>query len=113
MEGRISRSTYWLKFFLPVFVISIILGVITGAMGASDPNSGGAGGILLIIWQLAIIYPAICMQGKRWHDRDKSAWWILINFVPVIGGIWALVECGFLKGTEGPNQYGEDPVPAA
>jgi len=27
--------------------------------------------------------------------------------------IWALVECGFLKGTEGPNQYGEDPVPAA
>ena len=28
----------------------------------------------------------------------------------LIGGIWTLVECGFLKGTAGPNQYGPDPL---
>jgi uncharacterized membrane protein YhaH (DUF805 family) len=31
-------------------------------------------------------------------------------FVPIIGAIWLLVECGFLRGTEGPNNYGPDPI---
>jgi hypothetical protein len=35
---------------------------------------------------------------------------ILINFIPVVGLIWALVELGFRKGTSGPNRYGEDLV---
>jgi len=28
----------------------------------------------------------------------------------VIGGLWLLIELGFLKGTAGPNQYGPDPL---
>ena len=47
---------------------------------------------------------------KRYHDRNKSGWWILIVFVPVIGAIWYFVECGFLRGTRGPNPYGPDPL---
>jgi uncharacterized membrane protein YhaH (DUF805 family) len=47
---------------------------------------------------------------KRWQDRDKSGWWILIGFVPIIGGIWAFVECGCLRGTMGDNRYGPDPT---
>jgi uncharacterized membrane protein YhaH (DUF805 family) len=42
---------------------------------------------------------------KRFHDRDKSGWWVLIAFVPIIGWIWYLIECGFLPGTDGPNRY--------
>ncbi|MFT6862889.1 MAG: uncharacterized membrane protein YhaH (DUF805 family), partial [Akkermansiaceae bacterium] len=52
----------------------------------------------------------LALQGKRWHDRGKSGWMILVNFIPLVGGIWALVECGFLSGTPGPNQYGPDPL---
>jgi uncharacterized membrane protein YhaH (DUF805 family) len=33
-------------------------------------------------------------------------------FVPVIGGLWYLIECGFLRGTPGPNAYGPDPLAA-
>lgn len=50
------------------------------------------------------------MQIKRWHDLDKSGWWVLINFIPIVGGLWCLVECGFLKGTVGPNRFGPDPL---
>ena len=53
---------------------------------------------------------SLAVQVKRWHDRDKSAWWLLMNFVPFIGAIWVLVECGFLRGTEGQNNYGPDPL---
>jgi len=50
---------------------------------------------------------------RRFHDRNKSGWWCLIGFVPVIGGFWLLIENGFLKGSVGPNQYGPDPLGGA
>ena len=30
--------------------------------------------------------------------------------VGMIGGLWYLIECGFLKGTTGPNRFGADPL---
>lgn len=62
-----------------------------------------------LLW-LALYRPGLALSIKRWHDRDKSGWWVLIAFVPLVGPIWALVETGFLEGTKGPNQYGPDPL---
>jgi len=47
------------------------------------------------------------IQIRRWHDRDKSGWWVFIGFIPIIGPLWTLIELGFLPGTPGPNHYGE------
>lgn len=58
---------------------------------------------------LVILWPALAVQAKGWHVRDKTAWWILINVVPLIGTIWALVENGFLPGTELASCRGEAP----
>jgi uncharacterized membrane protein YhaH (DUF805 family) len=52
----------------------------------------------------------IVVQIKRWHDLDKSGAWILINFIPFFGPLWTLIQCGFVRGTEGENQYGLDPL---
>ena len=103
-EGRIGRQTFWLRFALPVFIVGVIVVVIDGLLGL--------GAILVGLFELAILWPSLAVYAKRWHDRDKSGWWTLIILVPVIGGLWMLVECGFLKGTDGPNRFGEDPVPA-
>ena len=62
---------------------------------------------------LAILYPSLAVAAKRFHDRDKSGWWILILFIPIIGFIWYLVELGFLPGTPGPNRFGPDPLGTA
>ncbi len=35
-RGRIPRSQYWLKFFLPVFVVSLVLAAITVTSGGSS-----------------------------------------------------------------------------
>lgn len=59
---------------------------------------------------LLIIWPSLAIQVKRWHDRDKSGWWVLIGLIAVIGGIWVLVECGFLPGTAGTNRFGPPPA---
>ena len=58
---------------------------------------------------LVLFWSLIAIQVKRWHDRDKSGWWIFINIIPFIG-FWALIENGFLRGTEGKNRFGEDPL---
>ena len=101
-EGRISRSTYWLKGYLPLIAIAFVFSI----MDAIVP----LGAILVLIGLLIIAWAWLAISAKRWHDRDKSAWWMLIVFIPIIGEIWALVELGFLKGTDGENRFGLDPL---
>lgn len=68
------------------------------------------GDVLLGLLVIIICPVAIIVQVKRWHDRNKSAWWVLINLIPYIGFFWTFIECGFIKGTKGENRYGEDPL---
>jgi uncharacterized membrane protein YhaH (DUF805 family) len=63
-------------------------------------------GVPVLIVIALFLYPSYAIATKRWHDRGKSGWWSLIVFVPIIGGLWALIELGFLGGNEGPNEYG-------
>jgi uncharacterized membrane protein YhaH (DUF805 family) len=50
------------------------------------------------VFALASLIPAILVDIKRWHDRDKSGWWMLIALVPIIGAIWFLIETRLLGG---------------
>jgi uncharacterized membrane protein YhaH (DUF805 family) len=122
-EGRISRQPFWLSvlvLFIAQWVIMIVLGMLFGVslMGGMDPtlnpeaaaSAAMSGMAPIIIISLLFLYPALAVYTKRWHDRGKSGWWTLILLIPFIGALWFLVECGFLRGTEGPNQYGNDPL---
>ncbi len=97
-EGRINRSTFWLKGVLPLMIISIVAAIVDQAIGANNMLAGVVALILLI--------PNLAIGIKRWHDRDKSGWWVLIALIPIIGWLWALIETGFLAGTPGPNRFG-------
>ena len=102
-DGRINRGKYWLG-ILTIYVVVWAVAIIA-ALTNSTFLWVVAGIIILIA-----IWPSLALQVKRWHDRDKSGWWILIQLIPLVGAIWALVENGFLAGTPGPNQYGPDPL---
>jgi uncharacterized membrane protein YhaH (DUF805 family) len=91
-EGRISPASYWFA-SIPIMLIVIFA-------GCNDEH--GWAGFLLV----AMIWPSLAVSTKRWHDRDKSGWWNLINLVPVVGPIWSLIECGFLPGTDEENRFG-------
>jgi uncharacterized membrane protein YhaH (DUF805 family) len=100
-QGRIGRSTYWLKVIIPIFLIWMVLMVVDVVVGT---------GVLSLLFLIVSIWPQIAAAVKRFHDRNKSGWWVLIGFIPVIGLIWLLIDIGILKGTEGENQFGPDPV---
>ena len=122
-EGRANRQPFWLGLlalvvvqWIVMFIVAMLLGV--SLMPSVDPNIApeAAASMMMTamipIWivSLLFLYPALAVYTKRWHDRDKSGWWTLIIFVPFIGALWFLIECGFLRGTDGPNRFGNDPL---
>ena len=117
-EGRISRSTWWMKYFLPVMGITIGLSILDMILGTTwtiapaDPYTGmpeQSMGILSLIWGLVGIWIFFAAGAKRIHDRNRSGWFQLIWFIPVVN-LWVWIETWFLRGTVGPNRFGPDPV---
>lgn len=117
-EGRIGRAPYW-YFVLAMTVLfgaifawvgaSLFNAAMVGADGAAPPSGGMAAAAIPVLSLLAL-WPSLAICAKRWHDVDKSAWWILIALVPVVGGLVALVFNGFIAGTPGANRFGERPA---
>ena len=115
--GRINRGKFWLG----AVILTVINGVLFSILGAVASTQGEEGvsalyivlGIICLLIMVASVYCSVCLGIKRYHDRDKSGVWVLIQFVPAIGAIWYFIEAGCLRGTAGPNQYGADPLDAS
>jgi uncharacterized membrane protein YhaH (DUF805 family) len=100
-DGRLDRQPFWIGVVI-LFVILIIVKFVTHILFGHASIIGHA---IDVIVALALLYPSINLGIKRFHDRNKSGWWVLIALIPVIGWIWYFVEAGFLPGTDGPNKY--------
>lgn len=112
-KGRSRRKEYWL-FALLVFAVAAVLTLL--GMATAGGATGEAGlammtgpfALLIGLFALAIIVPSLAVQARRFHDQDKSGWFVLLNLIPYVGGLVVLVfMC--LDGTPGPNRFGEDP----
>lgn len=117
-QGRINRAKFWL-IAVGIFVVEMIVFAALGGSAAmsDDPQKamasiGPVAGLVLLVVFVVAFWISLAAGVKRFHDRNKSGWWMLIVLVPGIGGLWYLIECGFLKGTTGPNTYGPDPLMA-
>jgi uncharacterized membrane protein YhaH (DUF805 family) len=115
-RGRITRAKFWLV-ALGIFVVGLVLFAALGGNVALlvdppeiPPSIGPFASTVLLAFGVLATWISLAVAVKRYHDRDKSGWWVLIIFVPVIGGLWYLIECGFLRGSEGHNNYGRDPL---
>ena len=106
-SGRISRSTLWLGFVLPTWVLGIIAMVIDAAMGLFDEEAGI--GVLSGLFSVLLIYPSIAVSIKRFHDRNRSGWFLLLMLVPILN-IWPAIELYFIRGTRGDNNFGLEPL---
>ena len=107
-EGRLNRKSYiYRSFFLSIvlFVVQGILSFAADTFGALDLLFSIAA-FVLGIFQLAA---NIMMGVRRLHDLDKCGWWMLLLIVPLVNLFFCLYLL-FFKGTEGPNEYGDDPL---
>lgn len=103
-SGRSSRSEYW-WFALAVALGHMAIGLVEGAVGLLT----GEVGILGLLFSLVILLPSLAVSVRRLHDVDRSGWWLLLWFIPLIGLIVLLVwAC--TRGTPGDNRFGPDPL---
>lgn len=104
-SGRARRKEYWF-FILFYLIISTVLMSVDRATGGLDANTGL--GLSSGIFSLAMFIPSLAVAVRRLHDTDRTGWWILINFLPLIGFLIFLVFM-VLDGTPGDNRYGQSP----
>ncbi|MEE1655106.1 DUF805 domain-containing protein [Microvirga sp. CF3062] len=100
-SGRASRSEYW-YFALFTILVTIAAVLLDEILFAELP-------ILDWIVTAVFLIPSLSVGARRLHDRDLSAWWILLSLVPIVGWIIFLVwACQ--RGTSGSNRFGPDPL---
>lgn len=116
-SGRASRSEYW-WFQLFYWIALVVVGILTVALAAVfDANETSLFIFIPIgLLVLAMLLPVIALQVRRFHDRDMSGWWylgaVIVGNVPFVGIlVWiAVFVISCLKGTDGPNRFGPDPL---
>ena len=105
-KGRARRKEYWmftLFYLLFLLPLALLMGIEIG-LEIEVPIFT----ILFVLFIFAIIVPTYAVTARRLHDTGRSGWWILINFIPYIGGIWLFVlTC--LDSEPGTNKWGENP----
>ena len=96
-KGRASRSEYW--WFQLIVTLSFVI---------SDFTETDISYLFLGI-ALVTLIPAISVGVRRLHDTNRSGFFLLIGFIPFIGGLILLF---FLipEGTKGKNKYGANPL---
>ena len=97
-SGRASRPEYW-YFVLFYTIASLVAAVIDVAIF----SGAGLSPVSLIVF-IGLFLPSLAVTVRRLHDTDRSGWWWLICFVPLIGAIVLLV---FLsqREAEGANRF--------
>jgi uncharacterized membrane protein YhaH (DUF805 family) len=140
-QGRANRQRYWIT-GVTIFMLFFLAALLAGAL-AELPVVGILGGLLFLVLIPAIFVAVLANGARRLHDRGHSAWWLILfvgvptllsipaelakssgnegaqmvtGLLALLGlpfSIWGFVVMGCLKGTTGPNRFGDDPLQPA
>jgi uncharacterized membrane protein YhaH (DUF805 family) len=100
-RGRVPRKVYWLWGILGPLLFSMIAEMLLEIVGMPERRAETLTSALLL-------WPCAAVSVKRWHDLDRTGWWVLLHLVPLIGMIWTLIANGTRRGTVGANRFGLD-----
>jgi uncharacterized membrane protein YhaH (DUF805 family) len=132
-RGRQNRKSYWMTVIVTMAIILLLLLLALIMIREQRFEFAVFTVIILLILYIPLIWIGLAIGAKRLHDRDKSAWWLLVFYalpgilssagnqmddvaflilhvVSFAITVWAFVELGCLRGTRGPNRFGPDPL---
>jgi uncharacterized membrane protein YhaH (DUF805 family) len=103
-RGRAGRSEYWM-FVLLFVIVTLAFSVLTYASGSPDSPLALLLGLLYVVFVLGSFVPSLAVAFRRLHDTDRSAWWLLLSLIPLLGDI-VLIVFNCLPGAPGENRFG-------
>jgi uncharacterized membrane protein YhaH (DUF805 family) len=101
-NGRAARPEFWwfvLCNLIVVFLINVVVGIIAGRSN---------GQVVSDLYSLAVFLPSLGVGIRRLHDTNRTGWWYLIVFIPIIGWIVLIVFLA-MASDPGSNNYGPNP----
>ena len=108
-SGRASRSEFWwwIVFCILVGLVTGLLDTILFNQGGSPHGDSGVGFFAPInsLASLILFLPGLAVSIRRLHDSNKSGWWWLVVFVPILG-ILLLIFWYTQPSTPGSNRFG-------
>lgn len=87
-RGCAPRPEFW-WWVLFTFVASLGLGMVNRT--------------LPFAFHIAVLLPSIAVAARRLHDTDRTGWWQLLGFIPLIG--WIILLIWYVEPGK-PNRYG-------
>ncbi len=104
-DGRARRKEYW--YFVLFYCLALVaLVIVDGITGTLDEEAGA--GLLGGLFVLVTFIPTLAVTVRRLHDTNRRGWWILINIIPIIGGIVLLIFT-VQDSQPGANRFGPNP----
>lgn len=109
-NGRAARPEFWwfvLYNLIIAAVINLVAGIIVGR---------SSGQVVGDLYSLAVLLPSLGVGIRRLHDTNRTGWWYLLVFLPIIGWIVLIVFLAMASdpgsNNYGPNPQNPDPEPA-
>lgn len=96
LRGRMTRSAFWARHCLAL-PVGLFLCVSSAQLLGSPWDAFTA--LALTLWLMSV-------WGRRLHDRNLSAFWLLLVAIPVIGALILIAQCAFLGAAEGAERFG-------
>lgn len=105
-EGRASRTEFWM-YFLYTIIAGFVCLFLDNIFNLTINDE--VYGWIYILYSLVTLLPTLAVHVRRFHDTNKSGWFILLGIIPYVGWIIILILLA-LDGTKGENNFGPEPV---
>jgi uncharacterized membrane protein YhaH (DUF805 family) len=109
-NGRAARPEFW-WFVLFNLIIAAVINLVAGIIFGRS-----SGQVVGDLYSLAVLLPSLGVGIRRLHDTNRTGWWYLLVFIPVIGWIVLVVFLAMASdpgsNNYGPNPQNPDPEPA-
>ena len=99
---RASRSEYW-RFVAVTVVIGFVFSLLRFIFG--NTFLGSLFNLVSFAYTCAVFLPSVGIAVRRLHDINKSGWFLLLPFIPIIGLVYIIYLLA-KPGDVGDNQYG-------
>ncbi|MCY1396187.1 hypothetical protein D9M71_111480 [compost metagenome] len=106
VQGRIGRVRY-LGWGMGLMLLAMPALAVIGGLATV---SSSLGVLLVLAGVVALSVVSIFFGVQRLHDIGWSGWLLLVNLVPVVGSVFALLML-LVPGSAGANRYGPPPPP--
>lgn len=94
-NGTATRTQYWIPIIINYFISGILISIVEKIQGHSiediynftDLTTNTVAKLIAILVWVA----TLTIKARRLHDTNRSAGWIFIQIVPLIGSIWFFI----------------------